>query len=115
MKRILTRLGLGKIRKKLKELEEEYGMEVLEINPAYRSQSYSSCGYVDKGNRKRMEEFRCKVCGRKLHADVKGSLNLKERFLEGVVVYVAVRSKPPLEWGIGFTRSGSLLFKGSRL
>jgi len=83
VKRILTRLGLGEIRKKLKELEEEYGIEVVEINPAYSSQSCSSCGYVDKGNRRKREEFECKVCGRKLHADVNGSLNLKERFLEG--------------------------------
>jgi putative transposase len=83
VKRILTRLGLGEIRKKLKEFEEEYGIEVVEINPAYSSQSCSSCGYVDRGNRKRREEFECKVCGRQLHADVNGSLNIKERFLEG--------------------------------
>ncbi|HIQ48335.1 MAG TPA: hypothetical protein EYH58_01685, partial [Aquifex aeolicus] len=36
-------------------------------------QSCSSCGYVDKENRKRREEFECRVCGKKLHADVNGS------------------------------------------
>ena len=83
VKRILMRFGLGEIRGKLKELEEEYGIEVVEINPAYSFQSCSSCGYVDKGNRKRREEIECRVCGKKLHVDVNGSLNLKERFLEG--------------------------------
>ncbi|QWK20503.1 MAG: transposase [Hydrogenobacter thermophilus] len=83
VKRVLMRFGLGELRRKLKELEEDYGVEVVEVNPAYSSQACSCCGYVDKENRKTREGFECKVCGRKLHADVNGSLNLRERFLEG--------------------------------
>ena len=83
VKRILMRFGLGEIRKKLKEFEEEYGIRVVEVPPAYSSQSCSGCEYVDRGNRKTRNEFECKVCGRKLHADVNGSRNLRGRFLEG--------------------------------
>ncbi len=83
VKRVLMRFGLGEIRRKLKELEEEYGIKVVEVPPAYSSQSCTGCGYVDRGNRKSRDEFECKVCGRKLHADVNGSRNLRERFLEG--------------------------------
>ena len=83
VKRILMRFGLGEIRKKLKEFEEEYGIRVVEVSPAYSSQSCSGCEYVDKENRRTRDKFECKVCGRKLHADVNGSRNLRERFLEG--------------------------------
>jgi putative transposase len=37
-----------------------------------------------KLNRKVRERFECKCCGRKLHADVNASKNLKERFLESL-------------------------------
>ncbi|MCS6875800.1 MAG: zinc ribbon domain-containing protein [Aquificaceae bacterium] len=37
---------------KLKELQEEYGIEVVCVNPAYTSQACIECGYVDNENRK---------------------------------------------------------------
>ena len=49
------------------------------VNPAYSSQACSNCGYVDKGNRKARGEFECKLCNRKLHADVNASRNLLSR------------------------------------
>ncbi len=76
VKRVLIRFGLGEIRRKLKEISEEYGIEVVYVNPAYSSQACSNCGYVDKGNRKARSEFECKLCNRKLHADVNASRNL---------------------------------------
>ncbi|MCX8076398.1 MAG: RNA-guided endonuclease TnpB family protein, partial [Aquificaceae bacterium] len=79
VKRVLVRFGLGEIKKKLKELQEEYGIEVVYVNPAYTSQACSNCGYVDKENRKSRSEFECKLCGKKLHADVNASRNLLDR------------------------------------
>ncbi|MGC8853282.1 MAG: zinc ribbon domain-containing protein, partial [Hydrogenobacter sp.] len=81
VKRVLIRFGLGEIRRKLRELQEEYGIRVIEVNQAYSSQACSNCGYVDRENRKDRDSFECKCCGRKLHADVNASRNLKERFL----------------------------------
>ncbi|MGB9874045.1 MAG: RNA-guided endonuclease InsQ/TnpB family protein, partial [Hydrogenobacter sp.] len=84
VKRVLMRFGLGEIRRKLKELQEEYGIRVVEVNHAYSSQACSNCGYVDRENRKDRDTFECKCCGIKLHADVNASRNLRERFLESL-------------------------------
>ncbi len=73
VKRVLIRFGFGEIRRKLKEISEEYGIEVVYVAPAYSSQACSNCGYVDKENRKTRSEFECKLCNRKLHADVNAS------------------------------------------
>ena len=79
VKRVLIRFGLGEIKRKLKEVSEEYGIEVVFVNPAYSSQTCSSCGFVDKENRKTRSEFECELCNRKLHADVNASRNLLSR------------------------------------
>jgi len=79
IKRVLIRFGLGEIKRKLEEVREEYGIEVVYVAPAYTSQACSNCGYVDKGNRKARGEFECKLCNRKLHADVNASRNLLSR------------------------------------
>ncbi|MFH4233451.1 zinc ribbon domain-containing protein, partial [Acinetobacter baumannii] len=47
MNRLLSRFGKRIVREKLKSLQELYGIEVIETNPAYSSQECSSCGYVD--------------------------------------------------------------------
>ncbi|MEM7826535.1 MAG: transposase, partial [Candidatus Aenigmatarchaeota archaeon] len=79
VKRVLIRFGLGELKRKIEEVREEYGIEVIFVNPAYSSQTCSNCGYVDKGNRKTRSEFECKLCNRKLHADVNASRNLLSR------------------------------------
>ncbi|MEN9250467.1 MAG: RNA-guided endonuclease TnpB family protein [Gloeomargarita sp. GXS_bins_116] len=79
IKRVLIRFGLGELKRKLKEVSEEYGIEVVYVNPAYSSQACSNCGYVDKENRKTRSEFECKLCGTKFHADVNASRNLLGR------------------------------------
>ncbi|MCX7989254.1 MAG: RNA-guided endonuclease TnpB family protein, partial [Aquificaceae bacterium] len=87
VKRVLIRFGLGEIKRNLQELQEEYGIEVLYVNPAYSSQACSNCGYLDKENRKSRNEFECKCCGRKLHADVNASRNLLDRVRWGMRLY----------------------------
>ncbi|MCS6876643.1 MAG: zinc ribbon domain-containing protein, partial [Aquificaceae bacterium] len=87
VKRVLIRLGLGEIKRKLRELQEEYGIEVVYVNPAYTSQTCSNCGYVHRENRKSRSEFECKCCGRKLHADVNASRNLLDRVRWEVRLY----------------------------
>lgn len=81
--RLLHKFGLGYINKKLDELKIDKKIEIKKINPAYTSQTCSSCGYVDKANRKNQNSFVCKCCGLKLNADVNGSRVIKmfeERF-----------------------------------
>ncbi len=79
IKRVLIRFGLGELKRKLKEISGEYGIEAVFVHPAYSSQACSNCGYVDKENRKTRSEFECKLCGTKLHADVNASRNLLSR------------------------------------
>jgi putative transposase len=75
MNRLLSKCGRGVIERKLNSLSEIYGIEIEYINPAYTSQTCSNpkCSYVDKRNRQKQDTFKCKVCGKKLHADVNGS------------------------------------------
>ncbi|MFN4132067.1 MAG: RNA-guided endonuclease InsQ/TnpB family protein, partial [Caldimicrobium sp.] len=79
VKRVIVRYGYGELKRKLQEIKEEYGIEVIEVNPAYSSQTCSSCGYVDKKNRKSQEKFECRLCGYKVSADVNGAKNLVSR------------------------------------
>jgi putative transposase len=60
-------------------LQELYGIEVIEINPAYTSQECSSCGYIDKKNRKDTQEFECKACKKQINAQVNGAKNILKR------------------------------------
>ncbi len=80
VKRVLIKIG----RNKLKELSEEYGIDVVGINPAYSSQTCSNCNYIDKENRKEQTEFECRLCGKKLNVDVNVSRNLLVRHQEGM-------------------------------
>lgn len=79
LNRILSNFGKNEVARKLKDLNERFGIEITEVNPAYSSQEDSACGYVDKRNRPRQEEFACRWCGRKGHADVNAARNLVAR------------------------------------
>ncbi len=78
MNRLVTNAGRRIIEEKLNDLHEQYGIEVVHVNPAYSSQTCSACHYVDKKNRTG-ETFHCGWCGRTLHADVNASRNLRAR------------------------------------
>jgi IS605 OrfB family transposase len=52
--------------------------KVIEVNPAYTSQECPSCHYVSRRNRSGIK-FRCRCCGRRVHADWVGSSNIAGR------------------------------------
>jgi len=79
LNRILSKFGKNEVAKKLADLEQKYGIVTTEVNPAYSSQTDSSCGYVDKRNRPRQAAFGCRWCGHKVHADVNAARNLVAR------------------------------------
>lgn len=76
--RMIRNFGLGQIKQKLKYLNEEYGIIITEINPAYTSQECSSCGYVDHRNRQG-DKFKCKCCGHKSHGDMNSTKTIRRR------------------------------------
>jgi transposase, IS605 OrfB family, central region len=79
MNRMIQNFGKRYINEKLQKLQELYGIEIIEINPAYTSQECNSCGYVDKNNRKDTQEFECKACGNKTNAQINGAKNILKR------------------------------------
>ena len=52
------------------------GIRVIEVNPKYTSQRCSECGHI-AGKNRNGENFLCKECGYKQHADVNGAMNIK--------------------------------------
>ena len=79
MNRLVQNFGKRFVKEKLDRFRELYGIEVVEVNPAYSSKECSSCGYVDNKNRKDTHTFECKACGRKINAQVNASRNLLRR------------------------------------
>ncbi len=56
----------------------KYKTTVIEIDPKYTSQTCHECGFKDAENRDK-EEFECKKCGHKDHADVNAAKNIKSK------------------------------------
>lgn len=78
MNRLLSKCGRSVIKTKLDDLEQRFGIESIEVDPAYTSQRCSSCGHVHKSNRNG-DIFRCHRCGLTLHADVNAARNIAQR------------------------------------
>lgn len=48
MNRILRKCGRSVIKSKIQMLEKDYGIKIVEVNPAYTSQKCNKCGFVHK-------------------------------------------------------------------
>jgi len=59
-----------------KSKAEDAGSNVVLIDPHYTSQTCSSCGYVDRDNRKTQSKFACLRCGHTENADVNAAKNI---------------------------------------
>lgn len=71
----LQRWSYSKVLKMLSLRCEELGILLKKVNPAYTSQTCSSCGFRDAGNRLG-DCFTCLKCGNILDADYNASLNI---------------------------------------
>ena len=101
MNRLIQNCGRKVIGNKIKSLQEEYGLEVEYVNPAYTSQLCSCCGNIDKESRKG-ERYDCVGCGNKLNADVNAGRNILMRYLMNTV---KVSLTPMEPCSIGLTMS----------
>lgn len=70
LNRLIGNFGKSIVKAKLNDFSEKYETTIEEVNPAYTSQTCSSCDYVDKKNRRSQSVFICACCGLKLHADI---------------------------------------------
>jgi len=77
--RLLSNYGKRFLNKKFIDLEEDLGINVVEIRAEYSSTECSSCGYVSKSNRVKQEIFKCGFCKKSLNADYNASINIFKR------------------------------------
>jgi len=79
LNRMISNFGKKIIEEKLISIEEEYGIIITKVNPAYTSQECSNCGYISKKNRKSQATFICGFCGKNQNADINASKNILAR------------------------------------
>ena len=71
--------GWYQFRTFLKYKMEWQAKKVIEVNPAYTSQTCASCGHISRENRKTQSQFCCVKCGFVANADYQASLNIAQR------------------------------------
>lgn len=79
MNRLIGRTYRSFVKAKLARLEEQYGIQVVGVNPAYTSQECSRCHYVSKNNRKSQKQFICEHCHLHCNADVNAGRVIVQR------------------------------------
>jgi len=75
---------ISTMRKMVSMLKDRYGDRVVEVNPAYTSQTCSQCGVVDKEAWSGLAPGKmrtCPACGYKQHCDVNAAQNIAARGL----------------------------------
>ena len=71
------------------------GVPVVYVDPAYTSQTCSSCRHVNKKNRPDQATFRCTSCGFAEHADANAARNIAARGVaDWAVSHAAGRGTP---------------------
>jgi transposase len=79
------------------------GTRIVEVNPAFTSQTCHPCGHVASDNRESQSVFRCGACGHTVNADVNAARNTLARgwtrqcFLD--LRFASVRARAPQEDG----------------
>ena len=79
LNRLLTRFSRSVVKKKLRVLREDLGIEHILVPAAYSSRECSRCHYTAKANRKTQSLFKCQYCGLTMHADVNASRTIRSR------------------------------------
>ena len=79
MNRLIGRTYRSFVKAKLARLEEQYGIQIIAVNPAYTSQECSRCHHVSKDNRKTQKDFVCRHCHYSCNADVNAGRVINQR------------------------------------
>lgn len=79
MNRLIGRTYRSVVKAKLARLEEQYGIQIIAVNPAYTSQECSRCHHVSKDNRKTQKDFVCQHCHFSCNADVNAGRVINQR------------------------------------
>ena len=73
------------LQEKIKYKAQEYGIDVVMVNPKHTSQRCHHCGYISKDNRKTQEQFKCVNCGHTTNADLNASRNIAMKDIEKII------------------------------
>ena len=79
MNRLIGRTYRSFVKSKFARLEEQSGIQIVNVNPAYTSQECSRCHYVSKNNRKSQNQFICSHCHLHCNADVNAARVIDQR------------------------------------
>lgn len=79
MNRLIGRTYRAFVKAKLVRLGEQFGIQIIAVNPAYTSQECSRCHYVSKDNRKSQKDFVCRHCHYSCNADVNAGRVINQR------------------------------------
>ena len=79
MNRLIGRTYRAFVKAKLARLGEQFGIQIIAVNPAYTSQECSRCHYVSKDNRKSQKDFICRHCHYSCNADVNAGRVINQR------------------------------------
>lgn len=79
MNRLIGRTYRSVVKAKLARLEEQFGIQIVSVNPAYTSQECSRCHYISKNNRKSQKQFICGHCYLHCNADVNAGRVINQR------------------------------------
>ena len=79
MNRLIGRTYRSFVKAKLERLTEQFGIQIVSVNPAYTSQECSRCHYVSKNNRKSQKQFICEHCHLHCNADVNAGRVIDQR------------------------------------
>lgn len=79
MNRLIGRTYRSIVKAKLERLTEQFGIQIVSVNPAYTSQECSRCHYVSKNNRKSQKQFICEHCHLHCNADVNAGRVIDQR------------------------------------
>ena len=79
MNRLIGRTYRAFVKAKLARLEEQFGIQIIAVNPAYTSQECSRCHHVSKDNRKTQKDFVCRHCHYSCNADVNAGRVINQR------------------------------------
>ncbi len=76
LNRSISDAGWGQLLQCIAYKAEDAGRDVIAVDPRHTSQRCSSCGHIDRENRRIQVEFQCRACGHEAHADVNAAMNI---------------------------------------
>ena len=91
---LLKDWAVADLQTKLKYKADEYGIQIIEVDPQYTSQRCSACGHIHKDNRKG-ENFVCISCGATENADYNAARNLTVKNIDQIIKQAIANQAQP--------------------